>query len=307
MPKASPHSPIQPVLPFDGDVVRFSPLESIDWERRMTLRNLVWLHAADQQLPDGFATEQALADAHPLTIESGLYISVDDPRHDGAEGLVKVNTKFATANAKEAIDEIRAGKRPKVPPTGVSIVFPPDEFESVGHYPRALAKHMRSRTRKANFANPNRDEADETVGRSGGHILENYIGKMEVVENRIVDERKMLRSLFRDLASPVWQAHYKARNLEKRRETTDEKIHETSEIATINLNLGTDSIKALHNAIKYNLYGHNTHDEQVAWWKSYIALVMRYGAARIDRLTSATDACRDELKQFQPFLDRKSR
>lgn len=287
--------------PYEEFVVQQRPLD-IDLGRKLTLRRLTALYAGDLALPAEEITEVAAVNATPATLEDGLYIARDDARFKTAESLVFVDSKYATEEAKAAS---RTGEPTKVPPIDTGVVFPAYEFKLVGHHPRALGKHTRNRARNANAGNPDRDEADEVVGRSGGHALERYLGGMETVQERLVSERQVLRSLLKDLISPAWQAHYKGRNLEKRREETDDKIHEAAEIATVNLNLGNTAINGLHAAIRYNLYGQAPEDQQTNWWKRYIIFVGRYTSARIDRLTSASESCKDELKRYQPYLDRK--
>lgn len=297
--------PNQEMLPFEAEIVPIRQHVEIDWERKLTLRRLVWIIAENEPLPQSYATSDDLTNAQPLAIEAGLYIPKDDPRYENAEGLIEVNPRFATDAAKTAAQEVGEGKQPKVPPTFIGVIFPPDEFKGIGYYPKALAKRVRTDTRAANLSAADRDEVDEKAGRSAGHTLEGYIKKMNGLQNGLFDERNMLRSLFKDLTTPAWQAHYKARNLDKKRKQADEKIHKTAEVASINLNLGNTAIEGLHKAIKFNLYGHLTQDQLVESWLRYIVMTGRYASARIDRLVSSIAASQSELGRYQEFLDRK--
>lgn len=297
-------TPEQIELPFMTEVVTAPEAGLVDWSRKITLRKLVWALSGEENIAADYASEPDLSLATPVSIESGLYIKAGDPRFADAEGIVTISSRHATEAAKQALKDERAGKQPKVPPINTGIIFPSDEFSVLGYYPKALARHQRTKTRRANRTNPDRDEAKEKVGRSAGHTLEGYIKGMNTLEGTLLDERAVLMSLYRDLTTPIWQARFKARNLDRRRKQADETIHNTAETASINLNLGTTAVEGLHRAIRANLYRRGTQDQLAENWLSYIVMTGRYAAARIDRLTSLVATAQEELTRYQPFLDR---
>lgn len=276
----------QLVLPTFEEVVQAGQYDEVSGEDRITLNRLINLAGQDVNV----TPEPEIRDfenAAPVAIERGLYIPYKDPRYQRAQQMVRLGVDATTSPTLH----------------NVGVVFPSSEFHIVARNARDLARFTEARTRNANKDNPDRDEIRQKVGRSAGHALFEKITDIFGLNSQIKDELTVMRSLYRDLNSS-WQAHYKSKNLEKKRAFADERIHETSETSTINLNLGSTAIKGLHRAIKKNLYGGNrTHAETAFNWQSYIKLVGRYMGARVHKLELSQTMCEEEFAKYRHFLE----
>jgi hypothetical protein len=276
----------QLVLPTTTEVIQVGQYEGVSDEDRITLSRLIRLASQDAAVhPE--PQEADFEQATPHAIEHGLYIPYSDPRYHSAEQLVRLGVDTMGTQT----------------PQHRGVVFPSSEFYVVARNARDLARHTEAKTRNANKNNPDRDEVRQKVGRSVGHTLSGKIESIVGLSSHIKEEVKVMRSLYRDLRSP-WQAHYKVKNLEKKRVFADERIHETAEVSTINLNLGSSAVKGLHGAIKKNLYGENrTHAQTAHSWHSYITLVGRYMGARVHKLDLSKAMCKEEFARYQHFLE----
>lgn len=316
---------LEEVVPLGAEI----PGVNIDWDNRIKLWNLTWQIAEalrDPSEPDSSgqlridlsgAGDEAerepartfsvddLARAVPGAIEGGLYIPRFGPVWQTAEGKVDVPYDFASEDAKNARWLIRSGKTTPIKPSDITIIFPSEEAKQIGYYAKALADRTKTSTRAANRDLPDRDEVNEKVDRSAHHQLEGYVKKMTALEKGLVSERGVLRSLFRDMSSH-WQAHYKARNLDKRRKGVEERLHLTVETSATTLKLEDTAVRGLHRAIRHNLYGHLTQDEQEQMWTMYLLMIGRYTTNKLDRLVSHIDACKKEMETYQPAIDRKA-
>ena len=295
--------PTQPEIEpaYMADVVPVCEIEGIDWDRRLTLRRLVLTIAQSDSLGIEEVSGADLAQADRASIEAGLYISNRDPRYRIAEGLVKFTWDESTAEARAAHHHPDGAS---VPPPSVGVVFPPDQYGSLAHYAGGIVRRSQSKTRKAHWAETDREEADQIVGRSGVHTLENYIDKMSRAQDGILAERDNLRKLRRDLVVPVWQSRLNARKIDASRADLDEKIHEYAELASISLNAGTFSVRGMHKAIKRKLY-RGSEAEILQTWRIYISMNGRYANSRVDRISSAIASSQDKIKEIKPIKSEK--
>lgn len=258
-------------LPYADDIVATPHKVEIDWDRRTTFNRL--LIATCAEIGAVTCTRDVSAGiAEPPIIERGLYIDRADTR---------------TATAEQLYD---------------GVVFPSDEFTVISRSPRDLTKHVRSRTREANKTLFDRDEADQKVGRSAAHALETQSTKLSRYIATMADKRLKLLSLLKDIDPPHGVVHFKAKNLERVRKNTDEAIHETAEVASINLNFDTTAIKGLHNVIRYNLYGTN-QARRMQYWRRYVVMTGRHTKAKIVAAGNSQTACERELRIYGPYLD----
>jgi hypothetical protein len=255
----------------------------INPERRMTFNRLLRLTGEITDLGEEPTTDDYVH-AEPPSIETGLYIGPRDPRFASGEQLVRVGVPAhpVTATTRD-----------------FGVVFPSDEFSVVARSPRDFARHTEARTRNANLVNDNRDEVDEKVRRSVIHALDSKVKSISKLSIDLGTERTALLSLYRDL-NYSWQAHHKVRNLAKLRIFADEKIHETAELATINLEMDTVAIKGLHRAIKKNLYGGNRSHARTAFnWQRYIKMVGTHTKAKLEKADISQRMCEKELDRYK--------
>jgi len=268
------------ILPRHTEVVQAASYGGISGEDKITLNRLIKLAGQDimASLPIE-AVPPSIA-----TIKGGLYIPPHDSRYAKAQQLVKVGVF-------EGIER-------------VGVVFPADEFPKVARSPRDLARHMQAKTRRANEANEDLDDVFERTGRSAGHVLEDKIVAMGALSMELTADQDFLRKMRGEVGNS-WIAHYKSKNLERHRVRTDEMIHDTADIAAINLNPGSTEIKRLHDEIKKLLYGGNhSHAEIAQIWHEYITLVGKYIGMRLNKIEISVKLTGEELGYYQPFLDR---
>lgn len=272
------------ILPRHAQVVQAAGYEGLEPEGRVTLGRLISL--AGDGIDEPWLHEEP---SIPL-IKAGLYIPPQDRRFRRAELLVRVGVDFESSA-----------------PGNVGVVFPPEEFKTVARSPRDLVRHMQAVTRRANETNEDRDDVSERTGRSAGHVLTQKIAAMTALSGTLEGHREFLRKMHKELDSS-WIAHYMSKNLEKHRVRIDEMIHDTADVATVNLNYGSDGIARLHNGIKKKLYGGNrTHAEISEQWQAYIQLVGRYIGMRLIKIGASVQFCEKELSAYQPYLDRKQK
>jgi len=269
------------VLPRHTEVVQAASYEGISGEDKITLNRLIKL--AGQDIAASLPIEAVPPSI--ATIKGGLYIPPHDSRYAKAQQLVKVGVFEGTEK--------------------LGVVFPADEFPKVARSPRDLARHMQARTRRANEANEDLDDVFEKTGRSAGHVLEDKIVAMGALSMELTADQDFLRKMRTEVGNS-WIAHYKSKNLERHRVRTDEMIHDTADIAAINLNPGSTEIKRLHDEIKKLLYGGNhSHAEIAQIWHEYITLVGKYIGMRLNKIEVSVKLTGEELAYYQPFLDRK--
>lgn len=273
-------------------------LPQVDPDQRITIGRLVGMYGKRIGPNDGIeqnedrlleVVEQDFANARPAVITRGLYIPGYDRRFmdSRTEQLVRVAPK------KEKQQE--------------GVVFPAEEFPSIARNARDLSYHMMARTRGANAANKDRIDVDGRVGRSAGHIMEDKIKKMNVLENSLLKNRSdLLIPLYRETYSD-WQSHFKAENLDKKRKEFDEQLHYTIETASINQDIGSTAIKAAHRAAFSNMYRRGSSKEINNSWQGYVRMVGEYVSKRVAKIEISRANCHEQLAEYQPFLDAKAR
>lgn len=235
--------------------------------------------------------------AMPVAIESGLYIALNDHRYQSATQLV-IAAQFLGTREKKA------------PGRNTGVVFGAEDFRVVGRTPlgdvRAEYGRMVPRPR-GNYVDSPEVVAGRAKAASGR--LAAKVRNLDSIEKRLREERKLSESLHHNL-NPQYRPRYKVKNLEKVRAQLDERIHETAELATLNLNLGTAAVTGLHRAIHYNLYGYWQSTTLDARWRAYNAMVGSHATARIDRVVTARLDCSRELVRLagimQPAADTRS-
>lgn len=228
--------------------------------------------------------------AQPQSIKTGLYIPPSDPRYRTADLLVTVGNEPCELELPGVVDR------------RVGVVFPREEFSVVARNARDLTKHVKAKTLRANQNNGDRDEVEAKTYRSAAHAMDQKIQSLSGLENKLIEERSLFGRIYREARS-TWRSHYKTKNLDKDRRLADELIHETAETASINLNLGTTSINALHRAITSNLYRRGSAREINSMWQNYSSLAGRYVNARRGKVIQSRNACLKQLNIYAPYLE----
>lgn len=276
--------------------------DAIDIERRITLARMVDVLGQNMGPKDyvGETSDPVLevATAHfgmaePNVLKNGLYIPAHDLRYRSAEQLVTVSDQKCDLMI------------PGVVWPNVGVVFPADEFPVVARNARDLVRHVQAKTRRANEGSSNHEEIDAKVGRSAAHAMDSKIGSLNNLENTLIDERRILERIYRE-ARTTWSAHHTAGKLDKIRKEADEIIHEMAETASINLNIGSVAIKAMHRAITSNLYRRGSRAELNAQWRRYSAFVGRYTNARRGKVVASRNACQKQLIHYAKYLEASS-
>lgn len=277
-------------------IANIDDLPTINPQQRITLGRLASMlgqnlgpteGVSDEYDPLLEVTDNDFANCAPSTLERGLYIPRFDPRY--------------TQKSTEQL--VRPGQYSDRSEYGV--VFPSTEFTTVARSARDLAVHTMAKTRKANRASIDIVDKDNTTGRSVAHMLGRYIRGLNSLEDELIEKREsLLIPLYRETYSP-WQAHFKARNLDKKRKQFDEHLHDTIETATLNLDIGSTAIKAVHRAAASNLYRRGSSREINAQWKRYIEFVGKYVAERRKKIAQSKERCQEQYEHFEPFLATK--
>jgi hypothetical protein len=270
------------ILPRHAQVVQAASYKGVAGEDRITLGRLIKL--AGEGIYEPWQHEEPAISF----INQGLYIHPQDPRFARAQLLVRSGVDLQSND-----------------PKNFGVVFPPEEFRTVARSPRDLVRHMQAVTRRANETNEDPDDVAERTGRSAGHVLTEKMAAMAALSGTLEGRQAFLRKMYKELRSP-WIAHYMSKNLERHRGSVDEMIHDTADLATVNLNLCSEALKRMHVGVKKKLYGGNrTHDEISKEWQAYITLVGRHIGMRLLKVDASVRLCEVELSTYQPYLDRK--
>lgn len=264
----------RPVTPVEyAEVVPAQVWADIEPDRRITSGRLLQVISHELALPLDYAGQEDLQRATPKVLQGGLYIMPRDPRYKTAE--------------------LRSG----------DVVFPSYEYPIVTRSARDLAVTTSARVRKANRDLADRDELERKAMHGAAEALNGKLLSMTRLHDHLEARRTMLRSLGNDLQS-TWTAHFKAKNLDKRREEADQAIHETAEVACVNLGLDTVAIEGLHRAIKLHLYRQDENPVlQRVRWQQYIVMTGRHTRAKQERLATQLRFSQKEFERYEPYMD----
>ncbi len=290
-------------------------LPRLDPEKRITLGKLARRYgAALAPLPaPQAATDPALGVgqaerslATPKKITRGLYIDRSDPRYEDAISLVKLKRSAGIRIAEDMglvlpfkVDHQHRNAHP-------GVVFPPDEFDTVGHSAAALVSFTRTRTQKANQAERNRAETRQTVDRSGGHIMKNYIEKMNALEAEYISDHDLMVMLHGQATGAAAYAHYKDKNLERAMKRADEMFHETVETAALNNIWPALAVNGVHRAITFSLHRRGTSRDVRHAWQRMTVMQGLYINSRRFKLIQSRTGCESYLERYKPALDLKA-
>ncbi len=255
------------------EVVAAQEISGIDYDRRLTLSRLVQVTSEHLDLPLDYASVVDQERARPYSFRGGLYVRRDDPRHETAKLLHR------------------------------DVVFPSQEFDTLVNSPREFTKRIEARIIKANQEMRDRDELNHKTHRGAGEALKTKIFNLGSLSTKLANRNLLLDSLSTDMSSE-WQAHYKARNLESRREEVDQIIHETAEVSSYNMEWGDAAVSGLHKAIKFHLYRKDDHPQhRRTRWLEYMKVVRQHTHAKLAEAAKSKDACLKEFEKYAPYLE----
>jgi hypothetical protein len=125
---------------------------------------------------------------------------------------------------------------------------------------------------------------------------------MNGLKRKLEHRREVLASLQLDL-SGTWP-HYKGKNLEARREEVDQAIHETAEVAAVNMEWDNVAFQGLHRAIKMHLYRSDVNPaHRLARWHQYMTMVDRHTRAKLQVAGGSIKQTAKEFEKYKPFLE----
>lgn len=228
--------------------------------------------------------------AAPEVLDYGLIIPPRDRRYRNATNLITVSNESTRFVAPGTVDRV----------TGV--VFPGDQFVLVARNARDLARHAKAVSLRKNDGNPDVEEVERKLKTAAGLTLDNYHGGLDKLEGELVQENEFLKKMLKQ-ASSSWAAQYKAKNLDKHRKRVDEAIHDTVDLACINLNIGNFTINALHASVVRNLYRQGSRKDIMNQWQRYIVWLGRYGNAKRGKVIQSRDAVERQLVHYTQFIE----
>jgi len=124
---------------------------------------------------------------------------------------------------------------------------------------------------------------------------------------KLLSERLNYSALYLDIRPPG-RTRYYARNMERKRAMADEKIHETIEVASLNLNLSEVALSGMHKAARKKLYNGNYSSTQFAEnWLSFLVMIGRHNAAKTYKLQRTAEQTERELERYRLYSSAENR
>lgn len=283
-------SPDQLVIPpYCEELVREEQYPEVNPDSRIVLPSLIDIVSTTVR----FGREPKYSDymhADPEYINGGLVIAPKDRDYDKALHVVRIGVW-------------RNGRHPDQ----VGVVFPPHEYATVARSARDLGQHAANQTRASRWSSTDRKGSKEGTMRSGGHVLTEKIAKQTSLASRFSEESNIMRKLLEHLYRPS-KVRIRAKTLKSYLALTDERVHETAEIASIAHGLDEDNfaVLGLHKAIRKNMFGGNqSHAQRTYQLVRYIKMVGVHIARKNGKLELSKERCEQELTQYQPYIDAK--
>jgi hypothetical protein len=281
----------QLVIPARAELVAENEHPGIENEQRISLARLIG--AVGTTITFGAEpTVQDYAHAEAGFINRGLYIHRSDDRFATAQHMVTLGV--GPNNAAKTVADF-------------GVVFPSNEFPIVARNSRDLARHTVNTTRRARLDRLDRDETTAAAMRSAGHALIAKMDSQRKLSAHLAADLADLRILYKDLVSPVLTTRYYAKNLDKKRVIADERIHETAEVAMINIpDINSAAVTGLHKTLRKKLYGGNYSSTEITYnWMRILAMTGTYIGARIHKIDLSHTDCASQLTQYQPYIESK--
>ena len=277
------------IPPYQAELVREEQYPDINPDSRLVLPSLIDIVSTNVQ----FGREPKYSDymhADPEYINAGLVIAPKDKDYDKALHVVRIGVW-------------RNGRHPDQ----VGVVFPPHEYKVIARSARDLGQHVANRTRDSRWSSTDRKESKEGSMRSAGHALTEKIAKQTSLATRFSEDSDIMRKLLEHLYKPS-KVRIRAKTLKSYLALTDERVHETAEIASIAYGLDDNNfaVLGLHKAIRKNMFGGNqSHAQRTYQLVRYIKMVGVHIARKTGKLELSKERCEQELTQYQPYIDAK--
>jgi len=257
----------------------------------------------------------AVAELYPEEPIDDRSLQLYTPDHERAsiaalsEGLIirRRSPLYKDARNKRVaiLAELPLNLRPRdgVQMPDVGVALGPGEYTKIAHYPRPLAARARAVTLDARAGSNDREATTEASLRASGHILEDKLAGLEKLDAKLVVERALLLSIYRD-ARLIWRTAYLGKNLEAKRKQADELIQQTVEVAANSLNYGSFDTDSVHRAIFKRLYVNGSSAELANSWRSLTKWVAFYVNAKRGKVNQSMNGCTRLLRVYQPHLDK---
>lgn len=293
MPKAPEVSENQLVLPSHHEVVSFGEYPQISHEQRLSLKRLLGI-IHDQIQPTPRAEVKDFEAATAASLKNNLLISPSSPTFHTAQHTSRLGVKLNHNPEKMTGD--------------FGVVFPPNEYYVVAHNPAGLGFHTVNRTRRSREQDADRQGSGRASMRSAGHALIQKRHSQAQLGRRLNSELAVMVRLAVDLRTTL-RSRFKLKNLEPMRVLADEKIHETVEVACLNLPESSSKnqmIEGRHVAVFEELYGDMSSNKRAQNWVTYLGLTCLHTYAKLYKLRLSYERCGQELGRYQPYLDERA-
>jgi hypothetical protein len=234
--------------------------------------------------------------AYPKVLMEGLYFPVGDPRRARKSTRPRMMVVIGGANCTLTEEDA-----PGVIDRHDGVVVTGEERDKLVRSPAGLADTVEGKTLKKHGKNPNREHRDERVSL---HVVETMVksmAKLEELDKELIYKRALLYSMNRD-ARLIWRTSYLGKNLDKKRREADEIIHDTIELAAINLGYDTQQVNAAHRADFSNRYRRGSSSDLAQAWRLTTGLFGRYINAKRGKVNQSMNGCLQEIGRKRDTL-----
>ena len=186
-----------------------------------------------------------------------------------------------------------------------NIIFPPSEYALLPRSPIALVKDARNKSQRSR-QNSDKKDLDNIVGiKSGIHVLENYMPKLDRLENHmILPEINALRSLQKVLKGNPNLRRYKRTNFALIMTAAQLSFEKTLRVAGTTHGWTEEQMFLAKDALDYQLHGgvpgieQGSHDfkQRLNAWTGYTRLVGNYAVRRLQATRLARENLTSELE-----------
>lgn len=223
-------------------------------------------------------------------INSGLYIPPNSVGFKNADLVVVIGHQPCGLDDKGVVDR-RMG-----------VVFPKEEFKIVARNARDFVKHVKARTYAANSSEMDRESVEQKANRAAARSMRLKMTELNSLESSLVEERDLLIEVYRQAKGTKLGAPYKAKNLDKIRKQADEIIHNVAETSSINRNMGTVAVNAMHRAIMSKLHRGGSSSQIAHNWAQYATMAGQYTSARRGKVWQSRRDCWAQFEEYAPAL-----
>lgn len=293
------------LLPENLPSESYTPEELIEFDPEVRLTFPRFFTEISRNFPETYSDDDAYDAAKPASIESGLLIPRYDPRRrQNPTNLIVTDGGFDTK------------PRGHMFAPSVGVVFDSEIFKIVARSPGDLAKASKAETLKKitkeriqedsrslsteEMAKRKEEDEQRTI-RSAVHALDSKIVAMDSLR-KVLDEDRHFLLRMRRAIKPNSRIHFKAKNLSRYRKELDERIHDTTDLASKNMDWSPFLLVSIHRAIYNNIYN-QPHQRRISNIRGYIEMLGRHCRAKQEKTIlsrHATVAVRDEHMELLP-------